>query len=96
MSGERQLAVEIFTPSGQNESFSCDSLHLTLSGDANGRSGGDTGIHPGHYPALMALSPGPVTGLVNGEQVFRRLLGSGLAEVDRFKVTILADSSTKE
>ena len=94
MSEHPVLTVEIRTPSGRNECFSCDSLHLTLANDGSGRAGGDIGIHPGHCPALMALAAGPATGFSAGRPAFRRHLGSGLAEVNPSSVTILVDSCT--
>lgn len=81
----------IATPKGSLPPVECDSVHLNISDDAKGKSGGNYGIKKGHVKALFALEYGNVSALLKGETVFSAKVGKGFATVDEDKVTVVVE-----
>jgi len=79
------LTLEIVTPEGRVYSDSVDSVVLPT-------TSGEVGILPGHIPLLTQLSAGElrVTRAGSAESI---ACGSGFAEVDGDKVSVLAEQA---
>ena len=85
----------IATPKGSLSPVECDSVHLNISDDAKGKSGGNYGIRKGHVNALFSLEEGNVSALLNGETVFSGKTGKGFATVDNDVVTVVVEKFSK-
>lgn len=84
-----QLIID--TPKGALSPIECDSVHLTVCDDSNGKNGGSYGIRKGHIKALIALEQGNVTALLNNETVFSAENGKGFATVENDVVTLVIE-----
>lgn len=90
------LQVRVLTPKGEERLPECDSLHLNLAPDANGRGEGSIGIRRGHVPALIALAPGRAEAFLGGIPVWSGELGRGVASVRNDVVTITVEKIKKK
>lgn len=87
-----ELTLRIVTTRGAGEPVACQSVHLAVCDDENGRGGGSCGIRPGHVRALFSLAEdGPVTALREGRTVFSGRCGGGFATVDGDEVTVVTE-----
>lgn len=86
-----QLTLHIVTPKGSMEPIACDSIHLTICDDVNGRGGGSYGIRSGHAKALLSLEKGETKAFLAGKKVFLAECGGGFATVDRDEVTVVVE-----
>lgn len=89
------MQLIIATPKGSLSPIECDSVHLNISDDAKGKSGGNYGIRKGHVKALFALEEGNVTALLNGETVFLAKTGKGFATVENDIITVVVEELIK-
>ncbi len=89
------LTLMVVTLAGTGEPLKCDSLHLTVSDNLEGKSGGSYGIRPGHVKALISLSEGPLTAYRNGTPILQGKAGNGFATVERNTVTVVVDTFQK-
>lgn len=89
------LVLHITTPKGALAPVACDSVHLTICDDLQGRGGGSYGIRPGHAKALFALQPGCVRAFFAGRQVLAGQSGAGFATVEQNTVTVVTESFSK-
>ena len=93
MSGDTaRLTLRIVTPTGARDPIACDSVHLTVCDDGQGKGGGSYGIRPGHTKALLALDAGPIRAFLAGEPVLSGQTGGGFATVDGGAVTAVVES----
>lgn len=83
------LTLKIVTPEGEKAHCTCDGIRLRIPDDQNERNGGWVGIHPGHTPALMALTQGEVLVYRDGQEVERILIQGGFASVQENVVTVI-------
>jgi F-type H+-transporting ATPase subunit epsilon len=79
------LTLEIVTPEGRVYSDSVDTVVLPT-------STGEIGILPGHVPLLTELSAGELR-VTRGTTVESIACGSGFAEVDGDKISVLAEQA---
>jgi F-type H+-transporting ATPase subunit epsilon len=79
------LTLEIVTPEGRVYSDSVDTVVLPT-------STGEVGILPGHVPLLTELAAGELR-VTRGGTVESIACGSGFAEVDGDKVSVLAEQA---
>lgn len=79
------LTLEIVTPEGRVYSDSVDTVVLPT-------STGEVGILPGHVPLLTELTAGELR-VTRGGAVESIACGSGFAEVDGDKVSVLAEQA---
>jgi F-type H+-transporting ATPase subunit epsilon len=79
------LTLEIVTPEGRVYSDSVDTVVLPT-------STGEIGILPGHVPLLTELSAGELR-VTRGTAVESIACGSGFAEVDGDKISVLAEQA---
>lgn len=89
------MQLIIATPKGSLTPVECDSVHLNICDDANGKSGGNYGIRKGHVKALFSLEKGIVTALLNGETVYSATTTKGFATVDNDIVTVVVEEIIK-
>lgn len=89
------LSLIIATPKGSLQPIKCDSVHLTVSGDAKGRKGGSYGIRQGHVNAVFSLERGTITALLNGDTVFSANTSKGFAAVNQDTVTAVIENYEK-
>ncbi len=85
------MRLIIATPKGSLSPIECDSVHLTICDDANGKNGGNYGIRKGHAKALFSLEKGKATALLSGETVFLANVSKGFATVDNDVVTVVVE-----
>ena len=93
---EKKLTLKIVTPNGTAAEHTCTALRLPVMDDKTGHGGGSYGIHPGHLPAMMALSPDRITAKHGAEVTFAATIRGGIAVVERDTVTVLTDECTLE
>ncbi|MBQ8894655.1 MAG: hypothetical protein IJ043_09665 [Clostridia bacterium] len=86
-----ELMLKIVTPEGEREPVVCDSVHLTVCDDADGKGGGSCGIRPGHVQALISLDEGSLDAFMKGVPVFQARCGTGFATVEQDTVTVVAE-----
>lgn len=79
------LILEIVTPEGRVYSNSADSVVLPT-------TSGEVGILPGHIPLLTQLAAGELR-ITHGGTVESIACGTGFAEVDGDKVSVLAEQA---
>lgn len=91
-----ELTLIIVTPAGAAQPVQCDSVHLTVCDDLQGRGGGSYGIRAGHTKTLLALEKGSLAAFVSGETVLAGKSGSGFATVDKDVVTAVVEFFTPE
>ena len=96
---EKTLTLKIVTPDGTAAEYPCTSLRLPVKDTLDGRGGGSYGIHPGHLPALFALSENERVTAIPEEAPDKPLqiaVRGGIAAVAQNVVTILTDGCTME
>ena len=86
------LTLKIVSHDKVREPISCDSVHLPVCDNAEGKGGGSYGIRPGHVHALFALEEGMIKAYVKGEEVLSARCGGGFATVEKDLVTVVIDS----
>lgn len=79
------FTIDLDIVSQEAKLFSGKGELIALPGDL-----GELGITFGHAPLLTALKPGPVR-IVNGDEQEIYYVSGGFAEIQPFKVTVLAD-----
>lgn len=87
-----ELTLYIITPKCSYGPVPCDSIHLTVSDDVNGKGGGSCGIRKGHAKSLLSLSEGTIDAFRGGEVVFVGKGGRGFATVHENVVTAVVES----
>ena len=90
--GGRGMALSILTPDGAPLHLRCDSAHITIRDDLQGRGGGSYGIRCGHARAVLALESGPLTAFLGDRPVLRGRCGQGFAWVDGQSIAIITES----
>lgn len=85
------MQLIIATPKGSKKPIECDSVHLNICDDANGKNGGSYGIKKGHVKALFSLEKGNVTALLNSETVYSATTTKGFATVDNDVITVAVE-----
>ena len=85
------MQLIIATPKGSLEPIECDSVHLNISEDANGKNGGSYGIRKGHVNALFSLEKGNITALLSGKTIFSATTTNGFATVNNDVVTVVVE-----
>ena len=90
------LTLTIVTPDGTGAEIRCDSVRLTTpDGIKKNNPGGSFGIRRGHADALLAVTEGPVTAFLEGEQIFAGTVSAGFAMVSGGDtVSVLTDRLT--
>ena len=86
------LILNIITPEAAPSPVACDSVHLTVCDDGQGKGGGSYGIRPGHTKALFALDAGPISAFRGGTRVLSGRTGGGFATVDGDAVTAVVEN----
>lgn len=86
------MQLVLASPKGSLVPIECDSVHITVAEDKNGKQGGNYGIRKGHVNSVFAVKQGTVTALLNGETVFTAETGKGFATVDKDLVTVIVES----
>ncbi len=86
-----RLTLKIVSPLGSIKPIKCDSIHLTIHDDANGKGGGSYGIRAGQVDTLFAISHGPVTAYHEGKEIFKCTLQNGFATVINNLVTVTVE-----
>ena len=86
------MRLKLLTPAGQTADVGCDSVVLILQDDREGRGGGKVGVQPGHAPAVMALSDGPIRASLAGKTVLNARTAGGFASVKENVVSVITDS----
>jgi len=92
---KESVILEVVTLSGTQPPLACDSVHLNVSDDLDGRGGGSYGIRQGHVNALISLQAGPLTAYQNGKVLLQAQAGDGFATVKDNKVTVVVDTFQK-
>lgn len=85
------LKLKISTPIGVKGPFECDSVHLPVSDDKEGRGGGLYGVRYGHTDAVLALDEGKIEAFLKSDVVFCGLCSSGFATVGKDMITVVVD-----
>lgn len=85
------MQLIIATPKGSLSPIECDSIHLNICDNVNGKSGGNYGIRKGHVKALFSLEKGSVTALRSGETVYSATTTKGFATVDNDVITVVVE-----
>ena len=93
---EKSLTLCIVTPDGTATEPSCTSLRLPVLDDKSGHGGGSYGIHPGHLPAVFALSESTATAYTGTAVTATAQIQGGIARVTHDTVVILTDSCILE
>ncbi len=91
-----ELVLNIVTPTGSCDPVTCDSIHLTVSDNAQGRGGGSYGIRAGHMEALLTLDEGTVKAFLSGKKILEGKSGCGFAIVAHNAVTVVAETYESE
>ncbi len=86
-----RLTLKIVTPSGSVSPIHCDSIHLTVHDDKNGRGGGSYGIRAGEIKTLFAVDNGPLTAYHEGNVIFSCKLQNGFATVIDNLITVTVE-----
>ena len=86
-----RLTLKIVTPTGPIKPLKCDSIHLTVHDDKNGRCGGSYGIRAGEIKTLFAVDTGPLTAYHEGKTIFKCILKNGFATVIDNIVTVTVE-----
>ena len=86
-----ELILKIVTSQGAHGPVPCDSIHLTVRDNANGKGGGSYGIRPGHTKALLALAEGTITAYLVGKTVLFGRCSLGFATVEQDAVTAVVE-----
>ena len=89
-----ELTLIIVTPAGAMQPVGCDSVHLTVCDDLQGKGGGSYGIRAGHTKTLLALEKGGLSAFAGGKNVLDGESGSGFATVDKDVVTAVVEFFT--
>ena len=50
------LTLKVVTPNGEREAVTCDSVHLSVQDNGQGKGGGRYGIRSGHVQALLSVA----------------------------------------
>lgn len=85
------LSLKFLTQDGICEVYPCDSIHLPMADDKNGRGGGSMGIRKGFPDAVIALKEGRAEAFAEGSRVFLKEISGGFAIVKDGEVTLAAE-----
>lgn len=91
-----ELTLNIVTPKCTYGPVSCDSIHLTIIDDVNGKGGGSYGIRKGHAKSVFSLGEGVIDAIQGGEVLLVGKSGCGFATVDENVVTVVVETFEKE
>lgn len=86
-----RLTLKIVTPTLKIDTMHCDSIHLTVHDDKNGKGGGSYGIRAGEIKTLFAVSEGPLLAYHEGNVIFSCKLLNGFATVLDNVVTVAVE-----
>ena len=92
-SKEGSLRLCVILPGEAIEDLPCDSVHLTLADDSRGKGGGSIGIRHGHAKAILALAPGSLTALLDGQIVLERRCSAGFARIENDRITVVIEAT---
>ena len=84
-----ELKLKVITPSGSGGEVDCDSVHLVMPDNSEGKGGGSIGIRKGHENALIALDKGRIEAFENGKCVFTQDAEGGFAVVKNDVITVM-------
>ena len=87
-----KLTLKIVTPSGARAPIRCDSVHLTICDDLNGKGGGSCGIRAGHAKSLLTLDQGVIQAFLSGQTVLTGENDIGFATVEQNTVTVVTET----
>lgn len=87
----RLIELTVLTPDSEPLTTRCDSLHLPLRDDLNGRGGGDYNIRRGHAAAILSLGSGTIRAALDGNTVLEKSCSGGFAKVRPDRVTVIAE-----
>ena len=87
-----KLILKIVTPSGNRDPIRCDSVHLTICDDLNGKGGGSYGIRAGHAKSLLSLDKGVIKAFLSGQNLLTGKNDIGFATVEQDAVTVVTDA----
>ena len=87
------LTLKIVSKDGVVAAVECDSVHLTVCDDTNGRGGGSMGIRPGHIKSLISLDQGSVAAYIGEKEIFSCIVGGGFATVENDTVTVVTEKN---
>lgn len=88
-----KLLLRVVTPTGEVVALSCDSVHMQMPDDADGKNGGWIGIRRGHTDAMIALTEGEIQALMDGVLLRIIHVGEGVASVSRDVVTVMCGTA---
>ena len=86
-----KLTLTIVTPKGTRGPVSCDSIHLKICDDMNGKGGGSYGIKAGHTKSLLSLEKGVIEAFLMGEKILTGECDVGFATVNQNVVTVVVE-----
>lgn len=89
------LSLKFVTPDGRCEEYQCDSIHLPMADDKNGKGGGSMGIRKGFPDAVIALAAGKAEAFLEGSTVFSQRISGGFAVVKNGEVSLAAELDVK-
>ena len=87
-----KLVLNIVAPNGARDPIQCDSVHLTICDDLNGKGGGSCGIRAGHAKSLLTLDKGIIKAFLSGQNVLTGESDIGFATVEQNTVTVVTES----
>ena len=85
------LLLKVISVKGSAPAVECDSVHLNVREDSEGRMGGSMGIRQGHIKSLIALDKGAVVAYLDGKEVFSCVVSGGFATVDNDTVRVVTE-----
>ncbi len=86
-----RLTLCIVTPTGTQPTVMCDSIHLSVQDNQQGKGGGRYGIRAGHTQALLSVAPGKVEAFEKGKIIFQCHCGLGFATVENNQITLVVE-----
>ena len=87
-----ELSLKIITPQGTIGPYICDSIHLNVSDDLEGKGGGSYGIRQGHAKAMLSLQAGILDAYLNENQILLAKVGCGFASVEQNVVNVVVET----
>lgn len=85
------LTLKVVTPTGEKEAVTCDSVHLSVQDNGQGKGGGRYGIRSGHVQALLSVAADRVEALQKGKVVLAGQCGNGFATIENNTVTLVVE-----
>ena len=88
------MLLRIVTPAGELAAVDCDSVHLNIPDDAEGKNGGSMGIRRGHSPALAAIAEGEIKAFSDGVLQAAVQVSDGFASVKDDVIMVIASTAS--